>query len=332
MAFNVAQTTAEEFLFKPVKIKSVVVGIKSLRDQQIIDSDTANAVMNLIFTDITTDVNNIIPPMEDVQRGVHNYSGYLYKTTDELTSEMYDDLANVTYVGEIRTELSNIFDNMSAGYTSSAEISLDINKLKADFYSGNTSTFWANWELYADPSQFTYTEATMTNIWSKVNSANSKHYAMQTKVADLIDKYPHISIEQDPFDPVVRRLKPGTVWIVISGSNSSPTVRIHPDDGTGLAPQMDINYAVGPESLLLDGTSTYTVRCQDNTTGGPSLSARLVDASSTVIATVPGNGTSPHMFTPTAWRSIVLWDGGVSRTLSTAISEGITGLNTFFIG
>lgn len=326
MAFNVTQTTAEEFLFKPVKIKSVVVGIKSLRDQQIIDSDTANAVMNLIFTDITTDVNNIIPPMEDVQKGIHAYSGYLYKTTDELTAEMYDDLANVAYVGEIRTELSNIFDDMSAGYTSSAELSLDINKLKADFYSGNTSTFWANWELYADPLQFTYTEATMTNIWSKVNTANTNHYGMKTKVANLISTYPHISIEPDPYQPLVRKLAAGVIWAVASGSNASPTLRFHPDDGTGLSPQADISFSVGPEGILLDKVGAYTVKFQDNTTGGPGLQLDLQDASAASLATL-NSGNAHTLSAPPQLRSAVI----VGRTLATA-GDLITGLNTFIVG
>jgi hypothetical protein len=325
MAFNVAQGTAEEFLFKPVKIKNVVVGIKSLRDNQIIDSDTANAVMNLIFTDITTDVNFIIPPMEDVQKGIHAYSGYLYKTTDELTAEMYDDLANVAYVGEIRTELSNIFDDMSAGYASSAELSLDINKLKADFYSGSASTFWANWELYADSTQFTYTEATMSNIWSKVNTANTNHYGMKTKVANLISTYPHISIEPDPYQPLVRKLAAGVIWAVASGSNASPTLRFHPDNAAN-APQMDISFSVGPEGILLDKAGSYTVKFQDNTTGGPALQLNLQDASATSLATL-NSGNAHTLSAPPQLRSAVI----VSRTLATA-GDLITGLNTFIVG
>ena len=115
MSFNYAITTAQEILHKPIEIKNVVVGVKELKTKGIITQATANAVINLIFTDITSvvvDSASFIAAAEAVQQSVHNYSGYLYKTTDELTAEMSSgpSLTDVTHVNTVRGVLNDVFD------------------------------------------------------------------------------------------------------------------------------------------------------------------------------------------------------------------------------
>ena len=76
MAFPYASTTAQEILEKPIDIKNVVIGLKSLRDNHIITTGTAANCINLIFQDITTDAGLLIQEMEKVEQGVRAYSNY----------------------------------------------------------------------------------------------------------------------------------------------------------------------------------------------------------------------------------------------------------------
>lgn len=276
MSFNYTITTAQEILHKPIEIKDVVVGVKNLKDSGVITSTTANAVINLIFTDITSvvvDSASFIAAAEAVQQSVHNYSGYLYKTTDELTAEMSSgpSLTDVAHVNTVRGVLNDVFDKMSAGYNQSASISIDISNLKTDFYAtpANTASYWANWEQYADPSIFTHTKASMDAIYNNIMAANNTHYNYMSMLADLIDDYPHINIEQDPMTPVARKLRPQTWWVVASHSAVTPELRIHPDDGTGSDYNREISYAIAPQTLILEKSSSYTFGYKDEVGAGP---------------------------------------------------------------
>jgi hypothetical protein len=291
MSFNYAITTAQEILHKPIEIKNVVVGVKHLKEGGIITSDTANAVINLIFTDITTEVDaaGFIAAAEAVQQNVHNYSGYLYKTTDELTAEMHSgpSLTDVTHVNTIRGVLNDVFDKMSAGYNQSASVAMDIAALKTDFYAtpANTATYWANWELYE--TSFPYDFARMDAIYNNIMSANNTHYNYMSMLADLIDDYPHINIEQDPMTRVARKLAPGTWWIVATNSSAAPELRIHPDDGTGSDYNPDISYAIAPQTLILQQISgAYRFGYKD-TVGAGVLNYH--DNSDSANAPTPGN-------------------------------------------
>ena len=294
MSFNYTITTAQEILHKPIEIKDVVVGVKNLKDSGVITSTTANAVINLIFTDITSvvvDSASFIAAAESVQQSVHNYSGYLYKTTDELTAEMHSgpSLTDVTHVNTIRGVLNDVFDKMSAGYNQSASVAIDIANLKTDFYAtpANTASYWANWEQYADPLVFTHTKASMDAIYNNIMAANNTHYNYMTMLADLIDDYPHINIEQDPMTRVARKLAPGTWWIVATNSSAAPELRVHPDDGTGSNYNPDISYAIAPETLILEQISgAYRFGYKD-TVGAGVLNYH--DNSDSANAPTPGN-------------------------------------------
>ena len=99
-----------------------------------------------------------------------------------------------------------------------------------------------------------------------------------------------------------------------------------PKGNAANAPQMDISFSVGPEGILLDKAGSYTVKFQDNTTGGPALQLNLQDASATSLATL-NSGNAHTLSAPPQLRSAVI----VSRTLATA-GDLITGLNTFIVG
>ena len=291
MSFNYILPTAQEILHKPIEIKDVVVGVKHLKDGGIITSDTANAVINLIFTDITTEVNaaGFIAAAEAVQQNIHNYSGYLYKTTDELTAEMHSgpSLTDVTHVNTIRGVLNDVFDKMSAGYNQSASVAMDIAALKTDFYAtpANTATYWANWELYE--TSFPYDLTRMDDIYYNIMAANNTHYSYMTMLADLIEDYPHINIEQDPMTRVARKLAPGTWWIVATNSSAAPELRVHPDDGTGSDYNPDISYAIAPESLILEQTTTSYRFGYKDTVGAGVLNYH--DNSDNANVPTPGN-------------------------------------------
>ena len=276
MSFTYTLPTAREILHKPIEIKNVVVGVKHLKEGGIITPDTANAVINLIFTDITTEVNaaGFIAAAEAVQQNVHNYSGYLYKTTDELTAEMHSggSLTDVAHVTNMRNVLNDVFDKMSAGYNQSASVAVDIAALKTDFYAtpANTATYWANWELYE--TSFPYDHSTMDTIYHNIANANVTHENYMTVLADLMDDYPHINIEQDPMTRVARKLGTGVTtkwWFVATGTNSSPIIRIHPDDG-GSSYNPEISYAVAPDGIILEN-ATYTFAFADETGGAATL-------------------------------------------------------------
>lgn len=333
MAFTYDLGTAQEILHKPIEIQNVAKGVKLLVDGGIILESTANTVMNLIFHDITTVTVNsqlFIDAAKDVRDGLHAYSGYLYRTTDELTAEMSDNLEDSTYVGTIRTELNNIFDNMTAGYQKYADIATDITDLTTDFYSGISSTFRDGWMKYSDPAQFVtsdgtpYTKAHMDSIYNDLVSANSMHYSYKTKIADLMSTYPLISIEEDMSQPVAKKLVTNIFWIVASGNSTKPTIRIHPDGNLG-QPNPDVSYSIYPETIVLDKATSYTVKFRDETSTGRTV--QLVRPDSSVIASL-SDGASQGLATPADLRSLVF--PGVMNLQGD--TEGITGLDIFIVG
>ena len=137
----------------------------------------------------------------------------------------------------------------------------------------------------------------------------------------------HISIEQDPNTLLfvnLDTLSSGLLRVV--QMRSATLEEIHHDDGTGLAPQMDSSYSVGQEAILLDKTISYTVHFQDNTTGGLLYNTTSRCDRALILLLHSTQVASSHSH-PQLKSHVI-----VGRTLSTGISEGITGMNTFIVG
>lgn len=287
MAISYITQTAQQILHKPVQIKDVVKGIIGLAPphKSVITSETAANCINLIFDDIQTHASPLLAEMTTVKNHVYNYSNYLFKTSDEITLEMHKDLGNTAHVSSIRTELSNVFDKMQIGYTESTDLAMDVSQLVADFYSGNTSVYYLTPNNYFDGTfDANYNVSVMDGIIAKFMAANSRHYEFSTTLADLINKYPNITIEEDSTTPVAKMWDNKEIFIGITpapgGGVTNPTMRFYTqgNTGTGLPNYEAESYAAWEDTIILSKThATFDVFFDDKTMSG--TTAQWVDTS-----------------------------------------------------
>ena len=321
MALTYDTATAKQVLHKPVQIKNLITQILNLSPPHdlVISSATAANCINLIFTDIQTDAHLLIQEMSDTKDFLRIHSNHLFKTSDEITLEMMKDMGNTAYIQEVRTQLSNVFDDMQTGLAESTDLSTKITQLVVDFYSGTSSNYYTNVDHYrSGVFDANYDIPTMDTIVNQFMNANTRHYEFKTSLAHLIDKYPNITLEDDANDPIAKLWPHHQIFVALEGDPVTPTMRLYPtgDSATGTPIWGTPSYSIWEDTIILKGTyANFDIYWHDRTA---SLTAGYWLDKTGAQAQVPLGGT-PTRVSADFLRGLEV---GGTKTLSTAVLGG----------
>ncbi len=307
-------------LMKPIQIKACINEVITLESTSVISTSTCMDIVVELFDDIRTgDAVTLFAELATLETQLHEWSSYLYRTTDELNAEIGLAGSDISRVNTLRSELTNVFNLMNSGYSAAAKVTQHTDSLSNDFF-GSTPYYQLNY-LTAYPAStfdFIYNETIIDTIVYEIETAKNTLLNQQSELTRLKATYA-TTIEPTPLVGSASWM-PATIWIRAEDNNVNPRLTFYTDANliTGMGSRFPV------DSLLVRSGSAYTINYDDSLAVNTAL--KIVDSGANVVSIVSG---SQGVFTGDKFRSmIVRQTSGTPADLSTQNNAGV---NSFVV-
>lgn len=289
---------------KPLRITNVVNGVVALKTAGVVNQATVDAVVNTIFNEIQSgDAVTLFTEINNLESDLHDYSEYLYKTTDEINAEIGAAGSNVARLNIAKTELNNVFTLMNDGYSYAGTIKQNHDNLLSDFFDANSS-YKLNYESNYANIASQYTETVIDTIVSNIYAADAQLTQQSLELSRLSNTYSAV-LEPTP-DPGVATFLPKTFWVRTEDNPLKLSIYTDNHYITGLGSNF------GVDSLITKSGGSeapYTIHFSDNASLNANLTIIASDSSSVVVP----SGSSINL-SGASIRSLVPTVAGVPQT------------------
>jgi len=320
LSFTSSQIKA--ILMKPIQMKACINEVITLQAgaTPVISTSACMDIVIELFDDIRTgDAVTLFSELGTLEAELHEWSSYLYRTTDELNAEIGLAGSNVSQVNALRSELTNVFNLMNTGYAAAAKVTQHKDQLSNDFF-GVSPYYQLNYVTAYPASTFDliYNESVIDTIVSELESAKNTLATQKSELTRLRATY---ATTIEPITPVnSASWLPTNVWIRAEDNNVNPRLTIYTD--ANLITGLGSNFQT--DSLLVRQGGTYTINYDDTLAVNTAL--KIIDSGANTVSIIAGTTAT---YTGDKFRTMIVRQ--TSGTPADLTAQHTTGMNSFVV-